>query len=198
MSAAGPPWRRLSGPSTTASLLSMMGVTSLQGFSAIRERIGRPLALGLAVGVLGAGVLSGCGGASKTSSTISPQAIEHEEHQEEAAVLKGEEAQELQKQRELLSVLESKKREEAAAEAAKRTLSAANAKAKRREQQAEKAAQHKEKEAAEKQKAAEKKLAEQRKTSPAVKKPATKKPKTPPLPKESIATPPTVTVPNGG
>ena len=182
-----------------ASLLWMRRVPSLQGFSAAPGGRSGPLALGLTLATLGAGVLSGCSGTSKSGSsgTPSPQAIEREENSREAASLKGEEAQEVAKERELLSVLESKKREEAAAEAAKRTLAAADAKAKRRERAADRAVKRKEREATEA--AAKRKAAEQKKPAPVTKKPAVKQPKPSSTePKESIATPPTVTVPSGG
>lgn len=173
----------------------------LQGFSATGGRRPSGLLPSLAAAALVAGVLSGCSGGSKStpSGAPSPAAIEREENNREVSALKGEEATEEAKQRELLAQLESKKREEAATEAAKRTIAEANAKAKRRERQAERAVKRKEKEAtekAEKQKASEKKASEKKTSTPAGKKPAAKKPKTTSKPKESIATPPTVTVPS--
>jgi hypothetical protein len=154
-------------------------------------------AVGLLLAGSGASVLSGCSSGTKTSSSgeVSPQAIEREERTEAAGAVKGEESQEVQKERELLSVLESKKREEAAEVKARHTVAAANAKAKRREAAAEKAVKRKEKEASE---AAAKKRASEKSKTKATTKPPTVKKKTTTRPKESVAPPPTVSVPSGG
>lgn len=145
--------------------------------------------------VAAAGLLTGCA-RSSTESTTAPSGsiIERNERNEVASSLRQEEAAETAKDRELLSELEAKQREEAAEVTAKRTEAKATAKAKKREKAAEVAAKHKE-EAAE---AAAKKREAASKSKPTNTPAATnKKTTTHTTPKESISTPPTVTVPNG-
>jgi hypothetical protein len=181
---------RLRASGAAASFNRMRGFTGVFATGAGTRRVAGSLALA----VLTSGVLAGCSGTAKKSTTgeFSPQAVE----KEEVAAIKGEESAEYQKDRELLSVLEAKKREEAAEASARHTLATANAKAKRRELAAEKAAKRREKEASE---ASAKKVAAKKRsaTPPAsTRKPAPVKRKPSTTPTESA--PPTVTVPSGG
>lgn len=157
------------------------------------RRRGLSLASWIPIVFVTAGLLSGCASASKgTTAEPSAEAIEREERTEEANALKGEESAETQKEREMLSVLEAKKREEAGEEVAKRTEAKATAKAKRRELAAERAAKVREA-------AAESTAREREATAKAQprEKPAQKKKAAKAAPKESITAPPTVTVPSG-
>jgi membrane protein involved in colicin uptake len=154
-------------------------------------------------GLIAVLALAGCsaGGATNAppSGQPSPEAIERNERKEQAAALGNEESSEAEKQREMLSQLESKQREEAAELTAKHTEARAKANAKKREKAADQAAKHKE-EAAEK-------AAKQREAAARSKSPNT--PTTPSnptsgkrttgraAPKESIGAPPTVGVPSG-
>lgn len=89
--------------------------------------------------------LSGCaGGSGAKTAEPSGEAIERSERNEEAAALKQEEAAETERNRALLSALESKGREAAADAKARHTEEVAEAKAKKREAAAALAIKHKE------------------------------------------------------
>src|SRR5262249_20903366 len=102
-------------------------------------RVSRTSALSIAVSaaLLAGGTLavSGCGG-GKAANEATPAEIE----QDEEASLHREEQAEAAQQREALSVIESKQREEEAETNAETTLATAKARAKRREKAAEAAA----------------------------------------------------------
>ncbi len=127
------PCRLLSGDRPTASFNAMSTLSR----AAVRAALAFLVAIGIGV------PLGGCGGASSTTS--SPAAGgRSEEGTEESAAEKQEEAAEVNKNRELLSLLEAKKREEAAEAKAKTTEREAAKKAKKREQKAEREAKKRE------------------------------------------------------
>jgi hypothetical protein len=95
------------------------------------------------VAIAGCAVLAACGAGAGHGGKVAQQSAAEIERTE-AAAAKKQEAAEITEDRELLSGIESKKREEVAEERAKRTEAIAAAKAKKKEQAAAKAAKLKE------------------------------------------------------
>lgn len=92
----------------------------------------------------GSGAIAGCGGSS-TNGPKAPEPSAAQIERSEEVAQKGQEAAELNKERELLSTIEAKKQEEVAEAKAKKIEAEATKKAKKKEAAATKKAKQKEK-----------------------------------------------------
>jgi hypothetical protein len=124
-----------------------VNVVPLQGQRAgdpVKGRRALRTLLPCAVALISTGSLAGCGGDTASSSKEAQPSAAQIEHSEEVAE-KQAEAQELAKDRELLTSVEAGSQEEAAETKAKKIEAAAKARAKKKEEQAAKRAKEKEK-----------------------------------------------------